>query len=148
MPGVQYSEMLRDLSPKTISTLIEQEGAGSGSPLMMLELRQLGGAYVRTGDHPFAMGKGEAAYILNAAAAVFAPGAEVPVKSHFATLKQALGQAVTGEMYVNFMEAEYASADRVRAAYSNTDWERLVALKDEYDPENLFRFNRNIAPSR
>ena len=26
-------------------------------------------------------------------------------------------------------------------------WKQLVALKDEHDPENLFRFNPNIAPS-
>jgi FAD/FMN-containing dehydrogenase len=28
------------------------------------------------------------------------------------------------------------------------DFERLVALKDRYDPHNVFRFNRNIAPSK
>ena len=37
--------------------------------------------------------------------------------------------------------------DVLRAAYSPEDWERLVALKDRYDPTNLFRFNRNIPPS-
>ena len=34
-----------------------------------------------------------------------------------------------------------------RASYSPEDWERLVELKDRYDPNNLFRFNRNILPS-
>jgi len=42
-----------------------------------------------------------------------------------------------------------AGEDRARAAYSpEEDWERLVALKDRHDPDNLFRFNRNIAPSK
>jgi FAD/FMN-containing dehydrogenase len=36
--------------------------------------------------------------------------------------------------------------DRVRAAYPPEDWQRLVALKNKYDPQNLFRFNRNIPP--
>ena len=54
----------------------------------------------------------------------------------------------TGDTYVNFMELEGASAERVKAAYAPEDFERLVALKDRYDPENVFRFNRNIAPSR
>lgn len=58
------------------------------------------------------------------------------------------GPAVTGESYLNFLEAGFATADRVRAAYTAEDWARLVALKDRYDPQNLFRFNRNIAPSR
>ena len=54
----------------------------------------------------------------------------------------------TGDAYVNFMELDGASATRVEAAYPPEDFERLVALKDRYDPNNLFRFNRNIAPSK
>lgn len=37
--------------------------------------------------------------------------------------------------------------DRVRDAYGPEKHERLVALKDKYDPENLFRLNHNIKPS-
>jgi FAD/FMN-containing dehydrogenase len=54
----------------------------------------------------------------------------------------------TGNTYVNFMELESASAERVKAAYAPEDFERLIALKDCYDPQNVFRFNRNIAPSK
>jgi FAD/FMN-containing dehydrogenase len=36
--------------------------------------------------------------------------------------------------------------DHVRAAYSRTAYERLVALKREYDPNNLFLLNQNIRP--
>jgi FAD/FMN-containing dehydrogenase len=46
------------------------------------------------------------------------------------------------------MELEGASAERVKAAYAPEDFERLVALKDRYDPQNVFRFNRNITPSK
>jgi FAD/FMN-containing dehydrogenase len=148
MPGIQYSEMIRELSPATIAALVETEGVGSGSPLIMLELRQLGGAYARTGSSLSAMGTGEAGYILNAVGAIFAPGLDEAIKAHLATLAEALTPAVTGESYLNFLEADYATADRVRASYSAEDWDRLVALKDRYDPQNLFRFNRNIAPSR
>jgi hypothetical protein len=42
-----HVEMLRDLSPETTQTLMELAGAGSNSPLAMLELRQLGGALSR-----------------------------------------------------------------------------------------------------
>ena len=37
----QHSELLRDLHPATIDTLVD---LGTDSPLIMLELRQLGGA--------------------------------------------------------------------------------------------------------
>ena len=54
----------------------------------------------------------------------------------------------TGNTYVNFMELESASAERVKAAYAPEDFERLIALKDCYDPQHVFRFTRNIAPSK
>ena len=53
----------------------------------------------------------------------------------------------TGDTYVNFMELEGASAERVKASNPAEDYERLVALKDRYDPENVFRLNQNIRPS-
>ena len=46
--------------------------------------------------------------------------------------------------YVNFMSDEPGEA--VRAAYGPHKYERLVALKRRYDPENVFRHNQNIAP--
>ena len=40
-----------------------------------------------------------------------------------------------------------AGDERVRATYGEEKYARLVALKDKYDPENLFRLNQNIKPS-
>ena len=50
----------------------------------------------------------------------------------------------TGGVYVNFMTEE--ESGRVESAYGDS-YERLVALKDRYDPENFFRFNQNVKPS-
>jgi FAD/FMN-containing dehydrogenase len=47
--------------------------------------------------------------------------------------------------YVNFLSLE--GPDRVRAAYPGATWERLAAIKQRYDPENLFRLNQNIPPA-
>jgi FAD/FMN-containing dehydrogenase len=51
----------------------------------------------------------------------------------------------TGGVYVNFLGNE--GEDRVRAAYGGEKYERLVALKNKYDPTNLFRVNQNIKPT-
>jgi FAD/FMN-containing dehydrogenase len=48
-------------------------------------------------------------------------------------------------VYVNEMANE--GEDRVRAAYSPENYERLVSLKNKYDPANLFRLNQNIPPT-
>jgi hypothetical protein len=50
----------------------------------------------------------------------------------------------TGGAYLNFTPEE----DRVRDAYGEAKYERLVALKDKCDPDNQFRRNQNIKPSR
>ena len=46
-------------------------------------------------------------------------------------------------VYVNFLGDEGEA--RVREAYPGPTWDRLVAVKRSYDPENLFRLNQNIA---
>jgi len=48
-------------------------------------------------------------------------------------------------VYVNFLSEE--GEDRVKEAYTPEVWERLVQLKRNYDPSNLFRMNQNIRPS-
>lgn len=51
----------------------------------------------------------------------------------------------TGGHYVNF-EPEDEGGDRTATAYG-TNLERLGRLKATYDPQNLSRVNRNIAPA-
>jgi FAD/FMN-containing dehydrogenase len=49
-----------------------------------------------------------------------------------------------GGAYVNFMMDE--GQERIKATYGD-NFERLVAIKNEYDPTNLFRVNQNIKPT-
>jgi hypothetical protein len=55
----------------------------------------------------------------------------------------ALAPFMADQVYVNYMNDD--DGDRVRAAYG-PNWERLVALKGRYDPDNVFHLNQNIAP--
>jgi FAD/FMN-containing dehydrogenase len=48
-------------------------------------------------------------------------------------------------VYVNHLDAD-DSATRVKSAYGS-NYERLVTLKNKYDPTNFFRLNNNIAPT-
>ena len=71
-----------------------------------------------------------------------------PTTEHFDTVRDwaraipgALG---SGQAYVNFTSE--AGTDRVRASYPPATYQRLVAVKDRYDPDNLFRLNQNIQP--
>ena len=53
---------------------------------------------------------------------------------------------VTGDTYVNFLDLEGATPERIRAAYSRRRLGPPGRLKAHYDPNNVFRFNRNIPP--
>ena len=48
-------------------------------------------------------------------------------------------------VYVNYLDQE--GEERVKAAYAVQTYERLVTLKNKYDPTNLFRHNQNIKPT-
>jgi hypothetical protein len=55
----------------------------------------------------------------------------------------------TGGVYVNYLGREAdEGAGRIEAAYGPEKYARLVALKNKYDPTNLFRLNQNIKPSQ
>jgi len=51
----------------------------------------------------------------------------------------------TGRSYVNAIES--AETDKVRAAFGEATYDRLVAVKDRYDPDNVFHLNQNVRPS-
>ena len=51
----------------------------------------------------------------------------------------------TGDVYLNFIGDE--GRDRVRAGFGPSAWERLLAVKREYDPANVFHLNHNIDPA-
>ena len=47
-------------------------------------------------------------------------------------------------MYVNFLENE--GEVRIREAYGEENFSRLAQVKAKYDPENVFRSNKNVRP--
>ncbi|MEU6876548.1 FAD-binding oxidoreductase [Streptomyces sp. NPDC046712] len=51
----------------------------------------------------------------------------------------------TGAVYLNFIGSE--GEERVVAGFGAENYRRLAAVKAEYDPDNVFRFNHNITPA-
>jgi FAD binding domain/Berberine and berberine like len=143
LAALSHSELLRDLSAAAIDTLVDM---GSDSPLIMLELRQLGGALARSSTMLSPMAHSAAPFSLNAIGVTPTPQSVRAIRGYLAHVADAMRPHVTGETYLNFMDLGGATPQRVRAAYSADDWARLVDLKGRYDADNVFRFNRNIQP--
>ena len=97
----------------------------------------------RAGDDG-AVGNRDARY-MTAFAGQWPAGA--PADAHLAWVREAwksVRPLSTGGNYLNFQTAD-EDEERVRATYG-PNFDRLVEAKQRYDPENLFRRNRNIRP--
>lgn len=105
---------------------------------------QVGGAISRVPADATAYGHRDAQYVMNVHGRWTDPDRDEACIGWARDLFRAAAPFATGGVYVNFLTGD--ESDRVRAAYG-ANYERLVALKDRYDPTNLFRLNQNIRPS-
>ncbi|MGH9710056.1 MAG: BBE domain-containing protein, partial [Candidatus Acidiferrales bacterium] len=101
------------------------------------------GAAGRVGASETAFGNRDAPYIMNILADWYDPAADAENVSWVRNLFAKLRPAMQPGVYVNFMSGD--EEDRVKEAYSER-WDRLVAVKSQYDPNNFFRLNQNIPP--
>lgn len=106
---------------------------------------QLGGAISRRGNGETAYARREAQYLMNVHGRWADAARDNTVVSWARGLFTAAAPFSTGSVYVNFLSSD--DETRVRAAYGS-NYDRLVALKNRYDPTNLFRVNQNIAPAQ
>jgi FAD/FMN-containing dehydrogenase len=116
------------------------------SPLSAMLLESMGGAVARVDTDATAYNHRKAAYNLAIIGRWTNPA---EASTHIAWVRaaqEAMQPFATGGVYVNYLGDE--GQDRVRAAYGDAKYARLVALKNKYDPGNLFRRNQNIVPGR
>jgi FAD/FMN-containing dehydrogenase len=136
------SDYLHALGGETIDTVIAH-AREMRSPLSQTHIHHMGGAVERVGAEETAFGHREAPYLLNAVGMWTDPAESQEHISWVRRLSAAVQPYSTG-VYVNFLGNE--GAEVARSAYDPEVYERLVALKTQYDPTNLFRLNQNIKP--
>lgn len=115
------------------------------SPETQIELAYLGGAAARIGADETAFGDRRAPFILNLLANWSEPSGDA---RNIAWIREVFGRlrpAMKPGVYVNFMCDD--EQDRVPEAYHDR-WDRLVAVKSHYDPNNFFRLNQNVLPRK
>jgi hypothetical protein len=138
------SVRLPDLSDPVIDAIVERVGSIT-SPLSLLNGWVIGGAVSRVDPGATAVGERETGFELRAIA-VWRPG-DPHEQRHRAWVREAwetLRPHGTGRQYATFLSDEGAAG--LEAAYGDR-LARLVALKDRYDPMNVFHLNANITPS-
>jgi len=150
-PGLRNywkSSFLERLPDEAIETLVACR-ASMPSPRSKLFIECLGGAMARIGHDETAFAHRDVPYnLLILGAWEKAEDDKVNVVWARETW-QALQPYASAGVYVNYLGQEAdEGAERVRASYGQAKYDRLVALKTKYDPNNLFRMNQNIKPAK
>ena len=140
------AEFLPELSDEVIDKMAGH-GASRPGPMVQLLLEPLGGAMTRVGEDEMALGRRDVPWCYHALSLWLDPSEEAEV-AHVAWAKELasdLAPHTTAGVYLNFTSDE--GDQRVRDMFGSERYAKLVALKDRYDPENVFRLNQNIKPS-
>ena len=138
VPAAGEGMMLADLPEEAIEQLVRVGGPGSGSPLLSLEVRHLGGQLARAADG--------ALESLRARFAVFAVGvtpdpvSEAHVRAHCDAVRAALAPWDAGCSYLNFTERSAAPSE----FFTAEALARLRQVKQRYDAGDLVRSNHPV----
>jgi len=129
-----------ELGDELIDTLLERDGAD----LPNVSLQAYGGAIADVADEETAFARRDTAFEFVAASRWSDPADDArriaAAREYAATLDRFASGA-----YVNVLGDDGEAG--IRRAYTDEKLARLTAIKDEYDPENVFHLNQNIRPS-
>ncbi|RJF99372.1 FAD-binding oxidoreductase [Noviherbaspirillum saxi] len=131
------------LGDEAVDKVIEYAGRLPGSQCEIF-LGVLGGQANRVPPNATAYAHRDALFVLNVHTRWDDPTEDKPCVAWARDFFSATEQYATGGVYVNFLTED--ETERVRAAYG-VNYDRLVQIKNRYDPRNLFRQNQNICPA-
>ena len=140
VPGIGDHTMVAELTPDAADALVRVAGVGSGSPLIGVQVRQLGGALGREPEGAGALGKLDGEHLAFGVGAVFDEPTRAAVADHLDLIQAELAPYSTGARVLNFSDRP----GDVSAAFSADAWRRLTQAKAEYDPGNLFRASHPV----
>ena len=110
-------------------------------------VRHLGGALARMPADSTSFSQRNAPYIMQTLDVLTTPQAAERAKRHTQAIFEAMQPHSTGGVLPSWLGDGDYGVERMRAGFAPEHYQRLVALKDRYDPTNMFRMNHNIPPS-
>jgi FAD/FMN-containing dehydrogenase len=137
------SHNLADLPDGLLDVLIDAIGK-LPSPQCEIFFGQIGGETARVAAEATAYPSRDAKYVMNVHGRWSEASDDDRCIAWARGFFEAAAPFALGSVYVNFLTQE--ETGRIGAAYG-PNYDRLVGVKDRYDPHNLFRHNQNIKPS-
>ena len=137
VPALGAALALSDLDAAAIERLLVAAGPGSGTALMTVQVRHLGGALSAATTVAGAAVRVEASYLVNSLGVLADPAREPALRAGIGAVRAALAPLVTPELVLSFVGADGSIAD----AFGTATVERLRAVKRSVDPGGVFRSN-------
>jgi len=133
-PAYEAAAVLTGFPRDAVDALLDLTGPGSDSPQILVEVRQMGGATARGGDHESAFCARDTAYSLLTVGIAGTPGLE----SHSAAVLEAMSPWTGGHRMPNFTFDPEDYAD----AYDESTQSRLRRAIRTYDPHGVMAIGR------
>jgi FAD/FMN-containing dehydrogenase len=143
------SAFIDELPDAAIQAFADAHQCSAGPPAACeLHIHQLGGAMARVAPDATAFSQRQPPYLINCIARTPTTDGFAACRAWARGTRDAMAQFGTGRAYVNFTGED--DHDNTRASYPPQTQARLTAVKQRYDPGNLFRciHNTPTAPGR
>jgi FAD/FMN-containing dehydrogenase len=131
------------LSDEAIDAFVGAAGPEAGSPLLLAELRQAGGALARAPDDAGALGKLDAAFVMLGVGLPMTPELGEAIDRHLDHLHDSMKPWASDGGYLNFAERPCD----IDAILPSETCARLRGIKRRWDPGEMIRANHTISPS-
>ncbi|WAZ23285.1 FAD-binding protein [Streptomyces cinnabarinus] len=144
LPARESCALVRELPPDAVRTFLAEVGPDvPDCPLLMIEIRHMGGALSRPATVDDAVCSRDAEYLLEAVGVLAAPPAAEAVEHATRSLYTAMSPYGTGRTMVNLHGTPGSAEDRARA-WTPEVYQRLQQTKTKYDPKNLLSLGHTV----
>jgi hypothetical protein len=141
VPGLGHHSVLSELTDDAIDAFYEAAGPESDSPLLLAELRHLGGALARPAENGGALDKLDGEFVMLGIGMLMDPAMKDPIEGQLDKLADALKPWTAEGGYFNYAERP-CDVDSILPAKT---CERLAHVKRSWDPDEIIRANHAVA---
>jgi len=143
VPALGHHRVLRELPDDAIAAFVDVAGPESGAPLLLAELRHLGGALARPAENGGALDKLDGQFVALGAGLLMDPALREPIAGSLDRLADALDPWAAAGGFFNYAERP-GEVDAIMPAET---CRRLAEVKRRWDPDDLILANHSVALS-
>jgi hypothetical protein len=141
VPGLGHHALIEQLPDEAIDAFVGAVGPEAGSPLLLAELRHIGGALGRTGEHAGALAKLDADFLMFGVGLPMTPQLGEAIDAHLDQLGDTMAPWTAEGGYFNFAERP-CGIDAILPAETHA---RLLEIKRRWDPDGMISANHEVA---